>query len=82
MLLSIKDHNFVHFMSHFDDLMTKLRRHVEQGLCRRYKLDRRLMEKDRLAKALADVQVLQSDLLDELARSGQTLRLFADSAPA
>ena len=76
MLLKIKDQHSSHFMSHFDDLMRKLRSHLHQSLRQRYALDQTLMEQDRLAKALADIRVLQRDLLGELARSGQTLQLF------
>lgn len=76
MLLKIKDQHLSHFMSHFDDLMRKLRSHLRQSLRQRYALDQTLMEQDRLAKALADIHVLQRDLLGELARSGQTLQLF------
>ena len=63
-------------MSHFDELMRKLRSHLHQSLRQRYALDQTLMEQDRLAKAMADIRVLQRDLLRELARSGQTLQLF------
>jgi len=80
MLLTIKDQHLIHFMSHFDDLMRKLRSHLRQSLRQRYALDQTLMEQDRLAKALADIRVLQRDLLGELARSGQTLQLFGGRA--
>lgn len=76
MLLKIKDQHLSHFMSHFDELMRKLRSHLHQSLRQRYALDQTLMEQDRLAKAMADIRVLQRDLLRELARSGQTLQLF------
>jgi hypothetical protein len=80
MLLKIKDQHLSHFMSHFDDLMRKLRSHLRQSLRQRYALDQTLMEQDRLAKALADIRVLQRDLLGELACSGQTLQLFGGRA--
>ena len=80
MLLKIKDQHLSHFMSHFDDLMRKLRSHLRQSLRQRYALDQTLMEQDQLAKALADISVLQRDLLGELARSGQTLKLFGGRA--
>lgn len=82
MLLNSKDHHLTHFISHFNDLMSKLRSHLLQSLRRRYALDHRLMEQDRLAKALADVHVLQRELLDELTRSGQTLQLFGGAKAA
>jgi hypothetical protein len=69
-------------MSHFDDLMSKLRNHMKQSMRRRYALDQQLMEQDRLAKALADVRVLQRDMLGELSCSGQTLQLFGGTATA
>jgi hypothetical protein len=45
-------------------------------------MDQRLMERDRLAKALADVHVLRRDLLDDLARSGQTQSAFGQALAA
>lgn len=80
MLLKIKDQHLSHFMSHFEGLMRKLRSHMQQSLEQRYALDQTLMEKDRLAKALADIRVLQRDLLSELARSGQALQIFGGRA--
>jgi len=80
MLLKIKDQHLSHFISHFDDIMCKLRSHLKQSLRQRYKLDQTLMEQDRLAKALADIRVLQRDLLGELACSGQTVQLFGGRA--
>ena len=68
-------------MSHFDDLMRKLRSHLRQSLRQRYALDQTLMEQDRLAKTLADVHVLQRDLLGEIARSGQAIDLFGGKTP-
>jgi hypothetical protein len=76
MLMKISDQHLTHFMSHFNDLMRDLRSHMHQSLRHRYALDQTLMEKDRLAKALADIHVLQRDILGELARSAQTLQLF------
>ncbi len=76
MLLKIKEQYLSHFKSHFEDLMRKMRAHLQQSLRHRYKLDQALMEQDRLTKALADVNVLQRDFLSELALSGQTLLLF------
>lgn len=76
MLDNIRDHHMVHFMTRFDELMRHLRRHLESSLRRRYRLDQRLMEHDRLACALADTRTFQRDLLDALSRSGQALTLF------
>lgn len=80
MLTQIQEQHLVHFLSRFDDLMNKMRNHLIQGLHRRYKLDQGLMEQDRLAKALADVRVLQRDFLYELDRSGKTLQIFGNPA--
>lgn len=76
MLMNIKEHYQRHFMHHFDQMMDEVRTRLRQALRERYHLDERLMEKDRLAKAIADVRTLQRDLLDELGRSGRTLALF------
>lgn len=80
MLQHTRDHHQVHFAARYDDLMSTMRSHLKQGLRRRYALDQRLMEQDRLQKALADVKVLQRDLLSQLASSGQTLALFDTAA--
>ncbi|WP_139330871.1 hypothetical protein [Sphaerotilus natans] len=76
MLRSILDRHLVHFMVHFDQLMQALRRHLQQSLRRRYRLDERLMEHDRLACALADASRFQRDMLDALGRSGRDLDPF------
>ncbi len=80
MLQHTRDHHHVHFAARYDELMNTVRSHLKQGLRRRYGLDQRLMEQDRLAKALADVRILQRDLLSQLAQSGQTLALFDTAA--
>lgn len=80
MLQHTRDHHQVHFAARYDELMNTMRGHLKQGLRRRYALDQRLMEQDRLQKALADVKVLQRDLLSQLASSGQTLALFDTAA--
>lgn len=76
MLMNIKDHYEKHFSHHFKQLMDQVRMRMRQALRERYRLDESLMEKDRLAKAIADVRAMQRDLLDELGRSGRTLSLF------
>lgn len=76
MLINIKEHHQKHFLSHFNQLMDQVRERLRQSLRERYHLDESLMEKDRLAKAIADVRALQRDLLDELGRSGRTITLF------
>ena len=80
MLQNTRDHHLVHFGARYDELMATVRTHLKQGLRRRYGLDQRLMEQDRLAKALADVRILQRDLLSQLSGSGQTLVLFEQVA--
>jgi hypothetical protein len=82
LLGNIRDQYEVHFMRHFDELMSQMRARLQQALRERFHLDESLMEKDRLAKALSDVRALQRDLLDELGRSGRTLSLFSLAEPA
>jgi hypothetical protein len=81
MLQHTRDHHQVHFAARYDELMATMRSHLTQGLRSRYGLDQRLVEHDRLQKALADVKVLQQDMLSQLAGSGHTLALF-DTAEA
>jgi hypothetical protein len=80
MLQSARDRHDAHFAEHYDRLMDIVRDQLNQGLRRRYALDRRLMDEDRLQKALADVRVFRQDLLSHLAQSGQTLALFDQRA--
>lgn len=80
MLQNTREHHQVHFGARYDELMNAVRSHLRDGLRRRYGLDQRLMEQDRLAKALADVRVLQRDLLSQLSQSGQSLALFDRAA--
>lgn len=80
MLQHTRDHHQAHFAACYDQLMNTVRNNLKQGLRRRFGLDQRLMEQDRLAKAMADVRILQRDLLSHLAQSGQTLALFDTAA--
>lgn len=82
MLQSVQEHHHQHFIRHFDQMMGQMRARLEYALRERFRLDETLMEKDRLAKALADVRSLQRDLLFELGRSGQTISLFHAEAAA
>jgi hypothetical protein len=82
MLTNVKEHHHRHFMRHFDQLMDQLRNRLRQSLRERYRLDEYLMEKDRLAKSIADVRAHQRDLLDHIGRSGRTLALFDADAIA
>jgi hypothetical protein len=76
MLRQISDEHYSHFLGHFDGLMSDLRNHLKESLRRRYGLDQLLMEQDKLTKAMADVRILQRDLLGEFANSGQATPLF------
>ena len=80
MLQHTRDHHQAHFAARYDELMNIMRNHLKQGLRRRYGLDLRLMEQDRLQKALADVRVIQQDLLSQIAGSGHTMALFGAGA--
>jgi len=80
MLQNTRDHHQAHFAARYDELMDTMRTHLKQGLRQRYGLDQRLMQQDRLQKALADVKVLQQDLLSQLSNSGKTLALFDTAA--
>jgi hypothetical protein len=81
-LLGIRDQHEQHFVSHFDRLMAGLRTRLKLSLHRRYGLNQRLMEQDRLSKALADVRMYQRDLLEEIARSGLAVDVFHGAAAA
>lgn len=76
LLQNLRDQHQLHFMNNYDELMRQMRACLQQALRERYHLDEVLMEKDRLAKALADVRVLSRDLVDELDRSGRSTSLF------
>jgi len=79
MLRSIHDHYTMHYNERFDDIMDQVQARLKEGLRRRYGMDQRLVKRDRLTKALADVKTLQQDLLSQLAQSGQSLVLFRSS---
>jgi len=79
MLRSIHDHHTMHYNERFDDVMDQVQARLKEGMRRRYGMDQRLVKRDRLTKALADVKTLQQDLLSQLAQSGQSLVLFRSS---
>jgi len=79
-LQGIKDRHQLHFLTQFDQLMGHLRERLRDGLHRRFHLDQTLMEQDRLCKALADARLFRRDLLDEIARSGQSIDMLASAA--
>lgn len=76
MLMNCKEQYSRHFQHHFKLLMDQMRSKLRNSLRERYRLDEILMQKDRLAKALADTRAIQRDLLDAIARSGSTISLF------
>lgn len=76
LLAVIHDQYVNHLQSHFDKLMAAARDRISQNLAFRYKLDEKLMRKDRLAKAIADVNAQASDLRYELETSAAGLHLF------
>lgn len=76
MLLNIRDHHQRHFVHQFDQLMEQMRNRMRQALRERFRLHEGLMEKDHLAKAMADVRALQRDMLEEIGNSGAALSLF------
>jgi hypothetical protein len=75
-LQGIREQHHLHFMKSFDQLMARVRERLEEGLRRRYHIDRTLMRQDRLAKAIAEVRTHRLDLLDAIARSGKTLEIY------
>lgn len=76
MLGSIHDHHIAHFRAHFDKLMAAAKTRITENVRARYRMDETLMSKDRLAKAIADVNAITSDLGHELATSAAGLQLF------
>ena len=75
-LQNFRDQYQAHFMQHFDELLAQVRARLAGALRERYRLDERMMEADRLAKAMADVRALRRDLLDEMGRSAQAHGVF------
>ncbi|QBH21372.1 sugar kinase [Alcaligenes faecalis] len=69
MLASVRDQHIVHFNSQFSQTMDVVRERLRQKLRARYRMDESLMRKDRLAKAIADVESLTKEMHTELLRS-------------
>lgn len=69
MLASVRDQHIAHFNNQFSQTMDAVRERLRQKLRARYRLDESLMRKDRLAKAIADVESLTKDMHTELLRS-------------
>ena len=66
MLASVRDHHVEHIKTHFDNSMSTVRERVKEKIRTRYHMDETLMEKDRLAAAMADVSSITGDLRYEL----------------
>lgn len=79
MLTSVRDHHVEHLLRQFDQMMNMARARIVGTLRTRYRMDDMLMRKDRLAKAIADVKVITSDLRYELDSSPAGLQVLASS---
>jgi energy-coupling factor transporter ATP-binding protein EcfA2 len=77
MLHSVHDAHVAHLRKQFDDTMAVARARIVDALRARYKMDEVLMRKDRLARAMADVKSLTSDLRHDLDASAAGLHVFA-----
>ncbi|MBF6618262.1 MAG: sugar kinase [Candidimonas sp.] len=69
MLIGIREQYIAHFNRQFSKTMDAVRARLIQKLRVRYHLDESLMRKDRLAKAIADVESMTKDIHTELLRS-------------
>lgn len=81
MLASVRDHHVEHMKTHFDNSMNVVRERVKEKIRTRYRMDETLMEKDRLAAAIADVSSITSDLRYELDASPTGLQPFLAHDP-
>ena len=81
MLASVRDHHVEHMKTHFDNSMSLVRERVKEKIRKRYRMDEALMEKDRLAAAIADVSSITSDLRFELDASPTGLQPFLAHDP-
>ncbi|RRO06362.1 sugar kinase [Pectobacterium aquaticum] len=79
MLTSVYDHHVEHLRNQFDDTMNAARKRIIEALRARYHMDEMLMRKDRLAKAIADVNALIDDLRNELGSSASGLQVLISS---
>lgn len=77
MLHSVHDAHVEHLRKQFDNTMAAARARVREALRARYKMDETLMRKDRLARTMADVASLTSDLRHDLDASAAGLHVFA-----
>ncbi len=81
MLASVRDHHVEHMKTHFDNSMSLVRERVKEKIRARYRMDETLMEKDRLAAAIAEVSSITSDLRYELDASPTGLQPFLAHDP-
>lgn len=76
MLHGVHDAHVAHLRKQFDDTMAVARARIVDALRARYRMDESLMRKDRLARAMAEVKSLTSDLRHDLDASAAGLDVF------
>lgn len=76
MLHSVHDAHVEHLRKQFDNTMAAARVRIREAIRTRYKMDESLMRKDRLARTIAEVDSLTSDLRHDLDASAAGLHLF------
>lgn len=76
MLANVRDQQAKHLRESFDHAIAVARDRVKEKLRERYHLDETLMQKDRLAVAIADVSAIANDLRHELESSPVGLQPF------
>lgn len=69
MLASVRDHHIKHLQESFDEAMREVRAQIKEKMQQRYRINEFLIYKDRLNKAIADVESIARDLLYELRSS-------------
>lgn len=75
-LNAIADSHLAHFMDQYDVIVGDMRAKLVDALRRRYKLDERLMEHDRIVKSIADLRSARRAILDQIADSSADIDLF------
>ncbi len=73
---AIHDYHVNHLKKQFEETMEVSRKLVREKIQARYRMDETLMRKDRLAKAIADVRSITSDLQYEINSSSSGLQIF------
>ena len=71
-----------HLRQQFDDTMAVARARIVEALRARYRMDEALMRKDRLARVIAEVKSLTSDLRHDLDASAAGLHVFTSGRGA